>query len=195
MNTVYYAQVATDGTITQSGLSETSIPTGATAITTEQYATIQASPRCHLVNGVLILSPALVETPPDLAAFKVAASAQIDAAAEAARQRFISPGAGQALEYEATAADASRALAMATETDLKDADYPWLAAERDALTASGQTFTLLEVAAMAQATTAQWAAAGSAIKRIRRTAKIKVDAAATLDGVHSALDGISWPTA
>lgn len=195
--TSFYAYVATDGTVSAAGQrADGTVPAGATAVSEDHYNTILASPgQCRMVNGTLILTPAPVHTPPGLDAFKAAALLQVDAAAEAARLQFITPGSGQALEYEATAAEAARALALPAGSALQDADYPWLAAERDAIkVASGQALTLLAVAQMAQATMAGWSQAGSAIKRIRRTAKLQIGAASTIEQVHAVLDGLVWPS-
>ncbi len=121
----------------------------------------------------------------DLALMKERAAAEVDAAAEVARRRFITPGSGQAMEY------------LSTETEAQDFDaggkgpWPFLEAERDAL---GGKVTLAEVAAAVQAQVAAWRAVGGEIKRLRRAAKMAIDAAKTAAEVAAATV-INWPDA
>jgi hypothetical protein len=128
------------------------------------------------------------ETPEELAAAKATASAEIDADAEAARLRFITPGAGQSLEYAATEAEA-RAFVAAGGTGEPEA-YPWLNAER---LAAGGTATVAQVAQQVLALADAWRASGAEIKRIRRAAKLQVEAATTIAAVRAALAGTDWP--
>lgn len=120
------------------------------------------------------------------------AHAMVDTAAETARQAFLTPGAGQAMEYEAT-----RREAAAAEDDPADpldaAKYPMLEAERLALDAVGQTESLIDIAAGVRLSSEAWSAAGSAIKRVRREAKLKIDAAMTAAEIRAILDAVAWP--
>ena len=131
---------------------------------------------------------ARAETAQELADAKAAALATVDADAEAARLRFITPGAGQSLEYAATEAEA-RAYIAAPSSD-PDA-WPWINAER---LASGGALTLAQVAQQVVALSAAWRATGAEIKRIRRAAKISIDSASTILAVRSVVDSIVWPT-
>ncbi len=73
------------------------------------------------------------------------------------------------------------------------ADYPWLLAEQQALATIGVVVSLEMVAEAVLATMASWNTAGSAIKRIRREAKLKVSVATTSDAISVVLGGLSWP--
>lgn len=105
--------------------------------------------------------------PIDLAGLKVALKAQIDAAAEIERSRYITPGAGQAMTYQAKAAEAARFTASGGA-----GDYPLLAAEVGITGA-----TLAEVAGVVAAAHAQWLDVGAQIEASRLAAKAAVDAA------------------
>ena len=128
------------------------------------------------------------ETPEELAAAKATASAEVDGQAEATRLRFITPGAGQSLEYAATEAEA-RAFMAAGGAGAPEA-YPWLNAER---LAAGGSASLAEVAQQVLALADAWHATGAEIKRIRRAAKLQVEAAATIAAVRAAVAGTDWP--
>jgi hypothetical protein len=120
----------------------------------------------------------------DLAQVRAGALAEIDAAAEVARGAFITRGAGQAMEYLATEAEARAFNAGAP------GPFPFLAAERDAL---GNGVTLAQVAAEVLAQAGAWQVVGAAIKRTRRAGKLAVEAAATVEEVAAALAAIEWP--
>lgn len=105
--------------------------------------------------------------PVDLSGLKVALRAQIDAAAEAERGRYITPGSGQAMTYQAKAAEAARFMA-----DAGAGDYPLLAAE---VGITGETLT--EVAGVVAAAHARWLAIGARIEAARLAAKAAVDVA------------------
>lgn len=119
----------------------------------------------------------------DLAQMKSRAMVEIDAAAEAARRRFITTGAGQAMEYMATEAEA-RAFDAGGP-----GPFPFLQAEADAL---GGDATLSQVSAAVLAQVVAWRAAGAEIKRLRRAAKMAIDAAETPADVAAAT-AIDWP--
>jgi hypothetical protein len=127
------------------------------------------------------------ETPPELAAAKAAAAAEIDTAAEAARLLFITPGAGQSLEYAATEAEARAYLAAPTNNPT---DWPWLNAER---LASGGTMTVAQVAQQVLALATAWRGVGAEIKRIRRAAKVAIESAATIHAVRGVVATVEWP--
>jgi hypothetical protein len=128
---------------------------------------------------------------PSLEAVKAAAIIAVDEAAEVARLQFITPGAGQAMEYQSGEAEARAYLA---DSSPDPANYPFLVAELNALVATGGTPTLAEVAAEVDAQAAAWRAVGSYIKELRRTAKMQIDAANSVAAVRAAQQ-IAWPTA
>lgn len=138
-----------------------------------------------------------------LAQLQAAALAEIDRQAEAARLKWLTPGAGQAQEYARTEAEADAAIA-AGATGF--AGYPMLKAERDAvvLAAGGdaadplQGPTVQEVAAEVAAQRDAWLAPGAAIKAERRRAKLAVAALPDEPGspaaVAATLAGLAWPS-
>lgn len=186
---LYFVKMSSDGTITES-LSGSVVLPGYTAITKEQADTIAASGQCRLVNGVLSLVNIPAPAPVDLATGKLVANRQIDDQAEASRLLFLTGGSGQALEYTATQADALRAIA--TGGVAAAADYPWLAAEQAAMAASGQQATINQIAQSVATIMASWDQIGAQIKRIRRTAKLQIDAAASMIEVRAACV-VTWP--
>lgn len=131
---------------------------------------------------------------PSLAALQAAALIQIDAAAEAARLAWVTGGAGQALEYQATEMQGRAAVAAhAAGQTLDPADYPFVVAEATAFAEVGITVTLLEAAQQVVVLADEWAVTGSKIKALRRGAKLRVEAATTPAGVIAAATGIPWP--
>jgi hypothetical protein len=122
---------------------------------------------------------------PDLAAVKARAKAHIDEAAERARLKYITPGAGQAMTYAEKAAQARQCLA---ETDPLETDYPLLAAEIGITAAS-----LVDVAAVVVAAHAAWIGIGAAIEGIRLQAKSSIDAAEDAAAVHAVAETVVWP--
>lgn len=135
------------------------------------------------VTGEALTALAIRMWGDDLARMKLRAMEEVDAAAEVARRRFITPGSGQAMEY------------LSTETEARDFDaggvgpWPFLEAERDAM---GGGVTLAQVAAVVQAQVAAWRAVGGEIKRLRRAAKMEIEAALTPAEVATATV-IAWP--
>lgn len=122
---------------------------------------------------------------------KAGALAAVDAAAEQARLAWITPGSGQALEYEMTAREAAAAAAA---TDPLDPEvYPHVEAERSARASVGQNLTLREVATAVAAEGEAWSAASAKIKRVRRGAKLRLETAATIADVDGILTDICWP--
>lgn len=100
---------------------------------------------------------------------RAAAKRTIDEAAEEARQRYLTPGAGQALEYEAVYAEALRYVAA------KAGPYPMLQADVDAGTAED----LAEAAAVVITTRQEWEQAGAIIRSLRLAGKRQIDEAET----------------
>jgi len=137
--------------------------------------------------------PAPVQPPPgvvevDLEAEKSRAMQEIDRQAEQVRNRFITPGAGQAMEYLATEEEARELRALPAEAEIEPADFPLVAAEmavRGGTMADAATRVLLAAAA--------WRQVGAQIKQLRLAGKDAVAAAETLEEVWEAAS-IEWPT-
>lgn len=119
---------------------------------------------------------------------KRAASRAVDDAAEVVRLRFITGGAGQALEYQQTEWEA-RAWRFDEELD----NFPFLKAEVDALAeATGQPPDPAAVVATILAQAEAWQSVGAEIKRLRRAAKLAIEAATTPEQIEQAKN-IAWP--
>ena len=190
----YYAHLGSDGVVLSTSGAGVPFPPDAAAalnvvsLTADQFRTVSGPGRWDWNDGHPVLVP---PAPPALNVAQARALASIDAAAEAARTLFLTPGSGQALEYQATQADAERAVA--DPEPLTAAAYPWLEAERLALAAVGTAATLSEVADLVLQQQAAWTQVGAAIKEIRRTAKMQVAAATTASEVEAVLAALSWP--
>jgi hypothetical protein len=115
-----------------------------------------------------------------LADAKRKASAAIDQAAEAARLRYLTAGAGQALTYLEKERDA-RAYAAAGYPSTQLASYLFVDAERRA---TGQTGR--QAADAIIATADAWRAKAAAIDHERRKGKLAVEAAADAAAVEAA---------
>jgi hypothetical protein len=126
---------------------------------------------------------------------KAEMKAAIDASAEALRLTLITPGAGQAMEYQEAYAQAQAALAA--DGPVKDADYPMLAATIgvDFDPSSKKPATdVLGVARSVKAAYEAYLLAGAAIRGVRLTGKAKIDAATDEAAARAAFKAISWPS-
>ena len=131
---------------------------------------------------------------PPLAHIKAQACSRIDATAEKMRQGVLTPGSGQAIEYQKTCTEAVAALAAAAAgTELTVTAYPFLAAEQTALTATTGSVTLLQVAQAVAADVTATNATLAAIKAARRTGKLAINAATDAAGVAAAEAAVVWP--
>jgi hypothetical protein len=163
-------------------------PEGQTCImlTDDQYRAVHSG-RPHRLEGdeLVPFARSIV-----LEERKAHALEQVDRHAEQARLRFISPGAGQALEYQATEREARDYLdALTPDLD----DFPFLAAEVDAIhDTSGVRPDPVAIAQMVVGQAQAWAGAGSLIKRLRRAAKMAIENATTVEEVNAATT-IAWP--
>jgi hypothetical protein len=139
----------------------------------------------HFWDGVQFVAP----TPPPLADSKAAALKQIDAAAEAARGRFITPGSGQALVYERKRAEsAAFAAVVAAGGAPVVADYPLMNARAVRLAT-----TLQAVADDWNARSAAWVAVAAQIENTREAAKEQVAAATAAPAIDAIVAALSWP--
>lgn len=129
-------------------------------------------------------------TPRSLLDVKGRAATLIDSMADGARSNFVTQGGpGQALEYDET----RRELDLwntATDTDIDD--FPMLRAEYRARKVAEPEIAVEDVIADTAAELAIWRVAGSAIKEIRRTAKVAVEVAEDPARVRGIVD---WATA
>jgi hypothetical protein len=126
--------------------------------------------------------------PVDLARLRAEAIAAIDLAAERSRAPFVTHGAGQVMEYQATLAEAQR-----FDDALEPHFFPWLQAEVEAQAEAGRSVELGEVAAMVLRRASAWEVAGTEIKRLRRAAKLRVAQATTPEEIAAAAAAIPWP--
>lgn len=122
---------------------------------------------------------------PSLNDVKAALKLGVDQAAEIERLKYITPGAGQAMTYQAKV-DEVRALAQDLDPDA--ANYPLLAAEIG-ITAE----SLQDVAAAVLGAYRQWQQLGAVIERARLGAKAEIDAATTQEEARAAVDAVTWP--
>lgn len=121
----------------------------------------------------------------DLGRLKVSLKVQVDAAAEAERLKYITPGDGQAMTYRQKV---DEALAFkAADIPLAE-DYLLLASEVG-ITAP----TLGEVADTVLAAYSHWQLMGAAIETARLGAKRDIDAAADEAAARAIVDAIEWP--
>lgn len=189
---VRYATVDAGGRAVQVGTCRASLvpmqaaPAGGQAVALAAGAPAVTPGDWRLDGGTWLHDPVAVP----LADVKAELLRRVNHQAEAARLRVITPGAGQALEYQATEADARAFLAA----DLPDlADYPFLEAEVDAIEdATGVLPAVETVAAEVIAQAEAWRTAGSAIKRLRRAAILAIEAAGTEAAARAAAQ-VAWP--
>jgi hypothetical protein len=119
----------------------------------------------------------------ELAAKRAAAIREIDAAAERAREQFMTPGAGQALTYQRKLEEA-RAYA-------NDAAGPFPLLEAS-IGADGPD--IAAVAATVLATAEAWSIVAAQIEGQRLRAKRAVAAAETQAAIAAELAALTWPT-
>lgn len=134
-----------------------------------------------------------IDLGPTLDALRAQLLAQVDADAEAARLRWITPGMGQMLEYQATEAEARAYLAAGCPA-FDPAAHPFLAADRQAMMAAGAD--LPDAATVAHAVIAAadaWRAAAAEIKRLRRAAKLGIAGATSVAQARAAAL-VAWPS-
>lgn len=122
-------------------------------------------------------------TPRDLAIVKAETKARISAAAEAERGKYLTLGSGKAMTYQELASEAKRHLA----TD-GAGEYPFLATR----VASGRYRDLVAARDATLAIAAQWTVIGAAIDEIEDRAKLRLDAATTVEEVLAAAE-VAWP--
>lgn len=125
-----------------------------------------------------------------LAWLKQQAMTNIDEQAEAARLRFITPGSGQALEYQLTEMEAQQALVLGPDAIVAEGTFPLLEAE---VLARKGTISLFQAAQEVMSQAQAWRAMAGQIKALRRGAKLAVEEAQSEEAVSEARK-IRWPT-
>lgn len=129
-----------------------------------------------------------------LDALKAGFKARIDETAEALRLKLITPGSGQAMEYQEAYAQAQAAL-NATGT-VKPSDYPMLAATVgvDIDPQGGKPAAdVLGVARSVKAAYEAFLGVGAAIRGARLLAKAEIDAAPDADHARAVFAAVQWP--
>ena len=122
--------------------------------------------------------------PPPLDGLKAALKISIDAAAEAERQKYLTPGEGQAMTYQEKAREVE---AYRAATNPQDSDYPFLMA---GIGVNGET--LADVVDTVEARRDLWVRLGSAIEQKRELAKLAVDQSTSEDEARTATI-VDWP--
>ena len=149
-------------------------------------------------DGATFTPPsAPVLDPVELAALKSGLSRLVDADAEALRLRLITPGSGQAMEYQEAYAEAVQVdQASKAGQALDAAAFPMLAAsigfDRDPQTGKPTVDVVGEARAVLAAYDA-YQRAGAAIRGARLAAKKAIDEAATGDAARAAFAATVWP--
>jgi hypothetical protein len=161
---------------------------GGVIVPKTEHTKIRARRRLKLVGGFVVDAE---ETAEDVRREKIAAAAVVDNAAEQARLRFITTGAGQAMEYAASHAEA---VFLLRHGELGTAAmFPFVTAEMQACNANGNWMTLRQAAELIVARTQLCNAALAQIKQTRRTAKIAIQAASTVAQITTIVAAVQWP--
>lgn len=121
---------------------------------------------------------------PDMDVFRAEANAKIDALAEQARQKYITPGAGQSMTYTEKAAEA-RDFKAGLQDPL---GFPLLTAE---IGITGDTID--EVASVILQRYLNFKQLGAGIERTRLGAKTAIAEAADVAAIEQILSAVEWP--
>jgi hypothetical protein len=163
--------------------------------TATEVSTSNAKPKHYPVSRVTIAAGEeatsgleagvwIIRTPAkSLAVFQAEAIDKIDMAAEAARLRFITGGAGQAMTYQTKLDQAKRQQAG------DPGPFPLLLASVDV-----EGDTVAEVAELVIATAEQWEPIGADIEKKRLTAKRDILAAGDAAAISAIVAAVVWPS-
>jgi hypothetical protein len=125
---------------------------------------------------------------PALDDVKARLRAAIDTAAEAERLKYITPGAGQAMVYEAKRTEVARWHSLGDPLNPSPDLFPW-AAGRSKTFGLPVKDVLLEWSLQADG----WAGIGIAIEAVRETAKAAIAAAKDEAAARAVVAGVTWP--
>lgn len=145
-------------------------------------------------DEVVVTVPAGVLAWPEinLEPLREALCAEVDQKAEAMRLLFVTPGAGQAMEYQEALAQARAFIAN------EAGDYPFLEADVTAGTIDPRTGlavqTIEEAAALVIWMHGRWQMAGAAIRAVRLGAKAAIGAATNIAALVMA-GAVDWDLA
>lgn len=176
-------------------------PRGRTIKTIESGEASRVEPKpewdaaiANLSNAVQAKAARDAPPPPALADVAKLARARIDAAAERARAKWITIGAGQALTY---AEKRREAEVWAGDSAPDPANYPWARARAARLNGvapskvtKAQTQPVIDEWLAAAAA---WTAAGIAIEDVREAAKDAIAAASDVASIDGIMAGVVWP--
>ena len=162
-------------------------PIDAVEITDEMYRVVVSNRPANKImvpgpNGLPMLAD---PPPPTLAEVQTAALTAIDAAAGAARVRYITTADGQAATYLLKAADADR-YKSAGYPAAQIAGYPWVRAKARAMVAIPAAADYQAAADLIISTRDAWAAKGADIEEARESGKRVVAAAIDVAAVDAA---------
>lgn len=146
---------------------------------------VEASPPAPVSLDGFVLRMSRRWQPVPLQEARDALLVEVDAAAEARRQAYVTPGAGQAMVYMQKLAQASTFLAAQNPTPT---DYPLLNA-----TVGVEGATITDVANLVVQIAGQWTTIAASIEKVRLTAKAAINAAQTVDAALAAFTAIVWP--
>lgn len=162
------------------------IPAGAVEITDQNHAALMLG----ISNGETLSSdgdgnPILIPpTAIPLADVQQGARIEIDGYAEAARMRFLTNGAGQAMTYQEKSEQAADYVAAGYPADTSS--YPFVQAE---IEATGKTKE--QAADDILTKKSEWIAVGSLIEKHRIGGKVQIDAATTPEEVQQIVDDLA----
>ena len=157
-------------------------------ITVEQHERLKGMTRALWVDGDVVEAPPADDA---LARLKQRAKRTVDIRAEEARQAWVTPGSGQAFEYDLVAAEAQRLLDRG-EGDTPFEDYPLLAAEYTARATAGAPRSFRDLAAAVMDRRKAFMVAIADIRQARLEAKLRIDAATDAVQIEDALAGAEW---
>ncbi|KAA0117894.1 hypothetical protein CIW48_27220 [Methylobacterium sp. P1-11] len=120
----------------------------------------------------------------------------VDEQAEALRQKVMTAGAGQAMEYQEVRDEAKAVLALDDPTKASGSDFPMLSASIGTNLDPNTGKPTSDIAGEARAASEEakaWLAIGAPIRGARLKGKQSVDKAATIADACAVVDAISWP--
>jgi len=159
-------------------------------VTAEQYERMKGMAQPRWVDGDVVDAGPADDA---LDRLKQRVKRTVDIQAEEARQAWVTPGSGQAFEYDLVAAEAQRLLASYRgEGDAPFDDFPLLAAEYTARATAGSPRSFRDLAEAVMARRRDFIVAIADIRQTRLEAKLRIDAATDARQIEDALAGVEW---